>query len=83
MKHFLPRKRRNLTTTNGPPFVVRNSAMEKRRLQVLKWIGTVPAIGTCTLCNREFKVPVSAMKKVADAQENLTVQFTEHRCKEE
>lgn len=55
--------------------------MEKRRLRVLKWIGTVPAVGTCTICNREFKVPMTAMKRVADAQENLRVQFAEHRCK--
>jgi hypothetical protein len=57
--------------------------MEKRRLRVLEWLGTVPAIGTCTSCNREFKVPISAMKKVAEAQENLTVQFAGHMCKEE
>jgi hypothetical protein len=54
--------------------------MEKRRLRVLKWLGTVPAVGTCTICNREFKVPITAMKRVADAKENLRVQFAEHRC---
>jgi hypothetical protein len=41
--------------------------MEKRRLRVLKRLGTVPAVGTCTSCNREFKVPMTAMKRVADA----------------
>ena len=41
--------------------------MEKRRLRVLKWLGTVPAVGTCTQCNREFEVPMTAMKGVADA----------------
>jgi hypothetical protein len=35
--------------------------------------GIVPAIGTCTSCNREFKVSITAMKRVADAQENLRV----------
>jgi hypothetical protein len=55
--------------------------MDKRRLRVLNWLGTVPAIGTCTICNREFKVPVTAMKRVADAQESLRVHFDEHRCK--
>jgi hypothetical protein len=57
--------------------------MEKRRLRVLKWLGTVPAVGTCTACNREFKVPMTAMKRVADAQENLKLQFAEYECNSE
>lgn len=58
-------------------------AMAKRNLRVVKWLGTVPAIGVCTLCNREFKVPMTAMKRVADAQESLRIQFAEHKCKRE
>jgi hypothetical protein len=57
--------------------------MEKRRLRVLKSLGTVPAVGTCTLCNCEFNVPVTAMKRVADAQEALRLQFAEHQCNRE
>ncbi|MGA9965045.1 MAG: hypothetical protein WBQ10_07560 [Terriglobales bacterium] len=57
--------------------------MEKRRLRVLKWLGTIPAVGVCTLCNREFKVPMTAIKRVADAQESLKLQFDQHQCKEE
>ena len=57
--------------------------MEKRRLRVLKWLGTGPAVGVCTLCNLEFKVPVTAIKRVADAQESLKLQFDQHQCKEE
>jgi hypothetical protein len=57
--------------------------MAKRNLRVVKWVGTVLAIGVCTLCNRQFKVPLSSMKRVADAQESLRVQFTEHKCKGE
>jgi hypothetical protein len=57
--------------------------MAKRNLRVVKWVGTVPAIGVCTLCNRQFKVPLTSMKRVADAQESLRVQFTEHNCKPE
>jgi hypothetical protein len=57
--------------------------MAKRNLRVVKWLGTVPAIGVCTLCNREFKVPMTAMKRVADAQESLRIQFAEHKCKRE
>jgi hypothetical protein len=57
--------------------------MEKRRLRVLKWLGTIPAVGTCTSCNREFKVPLTAMRRIADAQESLKLQFAEHQCEGE
>jgi hypothetical protein len=56
-------------------------AMPKRNLRVTKWLGTIPAIGVCTFCDRLFYVPLTALKKVADAQESLRVQFTEHKCK--
>jgi hypothetical protein len=56
--------------------------MQKKRLRVLKWLGTVPVVGVCTLCNREFTVPVTAIKRVADAQESLKLQFDQHQCKE-
>jgi hypothetical protein len=52
----------------------------KRNLRVLKWIGTVPALAVCTGCERQFSVPVAALKRVADAQQSLTVQFAEHAC---
>jgi hypothetical protein len=54
--------------------------MPKRNLRVLKWLGTTPAVAVCTFCNREFKVPLQAVKRVSDAQENLTRQFAEHAC---
>jgi hypothetical protein len=54
---------------------------QQRNLRVVKWIGTVPAVGVCTFCDRTFAVPLSAMKRVADAQENLRVKFAEHQCK--
>ena len=56
-------------------------AMPKRNLRVVKWLGTVPAIGVCAFCNREFKVPMTALKRVADAQEALRLQFAAHKCK--
>jgi hypothetical protein len=55
--------------------------MLKRNLRVLKWLGTVPAVAVCTLCNREFKVPLAAVKRASDAQENLTRQFAQHECR--
>jgi hypothetical protein len=60
-----------------------DSSQAKRNLRVLKWVGTVPAIGACTFCNRQFKVPMTAMKWVADAQESLRIQFAGHKCSTE
>lgn len=37
--------------------------------------------GGCTFCDRTFSVPLNAMKRVSEAQENLRVQFAEHTCK--
>jgi hypothetical protein len=55
--------------------------MEKRHLRVVKWLGTAPAVGVCTSCDRRFTVPLTAVKRVADGQESLRVQFAEHKCK--
>jgi len=52
----------------------------KRNLRVLKWIGTVPAVATCTECERQFTVPITSLKRVADAQQYLSTQFAEHDC---
>jgi hypothetical protein len=54
--------------------------MPKRNLRVLKWLGTIPAVAVCTLCNREFKVSLPALKRVTEAQESLRLQFAEHKC---
>jgi len=67
------RKNRSSKTPSKPP-------QQKRNLRVVKWIGTIPAIGVCTYCSRQFKVPLESMKRVADAQWNLDLQFKEHKC---
>jgi hypothetical protein len=54
--------------------------MAKRNLRVLKWLGTTPAVAVCTLCNREFKVSLPALKRVTEAQESLRLQFAGHKC---
>ena len=56
--------------------------MAKRNLRVVKWLGTVPVVGVCSACDREFKVPLTALKRVAEAQESLRRQFAEHVCPE-
>jgi len=55
----------------------------KRQLRVIKWIGTTPALAVCTSCGRQFKIPLTAMARKLDAQENLKMQFDNHRCKGE
>ena len=57
--------------------------MEKRNLRVVKWLGTTPAVAVCTFCKREFKVPLSSLARVTEAQESLRVQFAEHKCTSE
>ena len=59
------------------------SGRVKRNLRVAKWLGQLPATGVCGLCNRQFKVPMTAMKRVADAQESLRVQSASHKCNAE
>jgi len=54
--------------------------MSKRNLRVVQWLGQVPAIGACTFCDRQLKVPMAALKNLGDARESLRVQFAEHTC---
>jgi hypothetical protein len=54
--------------------------MLQRRLRVVKWLSTTPALAACTLCSREFKVPMSALRRTADAQASLQEQFDRHKC---
>jgi hypothetical protein len=63
--------------------LVGTASIPKRNLRVTKWLGTIPAVGVCTFCDRLFYVPLTALKRVADAQESLRVQFAEHKCKSE
>jgi hypothetical protein len=60
---------------------MRNLNTPKRNLRVIKWLGTIPAVAVCTFCDRQFVVPMTALKRVAEAQEYLRVQFAEHKCK--
>jgi len=54
--------------------------MIQRRLRVVKWLTTTPALAVCTLCGREFKAPISALRRTADAQASLQGQFDRHKC---
>ena len=54
--------------------------MIQRRLRVVQWLSSTPAVGVCTLCSREFKVPISALRRTADSQASLQEQFDRHKC---
>ena len=54
--------------------------MIQRRLRIVKWLSATPALAVCTLCNREFNVPMSALRRTADAQATLQRQFDRHKC---
>ena len=57
--------------------------MSHRSIRVVKWLSSTPAIGVCTFCSREFKVPMSALTRTADAQASLKEQFDRHKCERE
>ena len=54
--------------------------MQKRSLRVVKWMGTIPAIGICTDCAMNFKVPLEMLKRTSDAQIKLRKKFEAHKC---
>ena len=54
--------------------------MIQRRLRVVKWLSTTRAVGAGTLCGREFKAPMSALKRTEDAKSSLQSQFDRHKC---
>jgi hypothetical protein len=39
--------------------------MTKANLRFLKWIGTVLAVGVCTGCDLQFKIPTTTRRRVA------------------
>jgi len=39
-----------------------------------------PAVGFCALCSREFRVPVSTLRRTAEAQGSLQEEFDRHKC---
>jgi hypothetical protein len=54
--------------------------MIQRRLRLVKWLSMTPAVGVCTLCSWESKVPMSALRTSAEAQASLQEQFDRHKC---
>jgi hypothetical protein len=56
--------------------------MPKRALRVVKRLSfsTTPMTGACEFCEKEFKVPPSALAKTAAAEAYLQEQFDRHKC---
>jgi hypothetical protein len=55
--------------------------MPKRQLRVVNWLSTTPVIGVCDKCLHIFKVPMHALMKTKDAEQNMREQFDRHICK--
>ena len=73
-------RQRRCAVTRGAKLAILYQAKMARNLRVTKWLGPVPAVGVCSQCGREFKVPLTSLKRNIDAQESLRKQFAEHRC---
>ena len=64
------------------PFVEVNTQRKNVRildLRIVTWLDTVPAIGECIGCGRQFNVPAT-VEKVEDALDRIRRQFVEHKC---
>ena len=57
--------------------------MTKRAIKVTKWLSSTPAVAVCTSCGQQFKVPMAALSRTLDAQNNLQEQFDRHKCTQE
>jgi len=57
--------------------------MAKRNLRVLEWLSSTPVTGVCAACLKVFKVPMVALSRTKDAQENMQQQFDAHKCRHE
>ena len=57
-----------------------NMTMPKRAIKVTKWLSSTPAVAVCTSCGEQFKVPMAALSRTIDAQNNLQEQFDRHTC---
>lgn len=57
-----------------------DTAMAKRILRVTKWLAMAPAVGVCTACEKDFKVPMAVLSNSMEARSNLQQQFDQHTC---
>jgi hypothetical protein len=59
----------------------KESTVAKRNLRVTKWLSSTPAMGVCSSCSKEFRVPMTALTRTKDARAHLQEQFDRHECK--
>jgi hypothetical protein len=45
--------------------------MTKRAVRIVKHLGSVPCVATCTACGEQFTAPLATLRRVTDAQANL------------
>ena len=63
--------------------VEKHNSPNERNLKVIKWLSSTPVVAVCTLCSREFKVPMSALSGTIDPQSYIQHQFGKHMCQPE
>jgi hypothetical protein len=51
-----------------------------RCIRIVKHIGVAPCVAACTSCGQQFQAPLSALRSVKDATDNLQKQFDAHKC---
>jgi hypothetical protein len=54
--------------------------MPERKIQILRHDGKVPALASCTKCQRKFFTPASYFNDPFGAREYLQGKFDQHEC---
>jgi len=52
----------------------------KRAVRIVKLMGAAPCLAACTSCGQQFQAPLSSLRSVRDATDNLQKQFDAHKC---
>jgi hypothetical protein len=58
-------------------------AMAERNFVIVRYVGKVPAMASCTKCQRKFFTPATHARDAVGADEYLRNKFDLHRCPEE
>lgn len=56
--------------------------MTGRALKILQHVNRSPSRAVCSVCNREFRTPLSVLHKTSEAWNHLNEMFERHECEE-
>ena len=57
--------------------------MAERSFVIVRYVGKVPAMASCTKCQRKFFTPATHARDAVGADEYLRQKFDLHRCPED